>query len=1161
MADNETKVTLTGEDKTGAMFKGASKNAAEYIKQLEKILQINESARKAMETSRRENHKTYTQQLETILKNNRAYNEANEAAKKGGKESEAAIRKQVSASQLLTRELASMAGGYLSVSAAISTATKAYTSFAAQQRVVSQLQNATGATSAAAKEVIKSIEEISAASGTHADKANEAFNNLRETMNLTNAQALKMLPSVITQAAGANSELTSFSKAFGDYMRNTKTPITDSNKAMEMLSHTAHAYGLNLEKAGPALAKLGEAGARWGYEGIKGQAKLNAMAAESSQVYGNSLKGANALINLLQEMGSDKVGQQMNKPVGVWAKELERVKKDGKYDVVGYMIAKTTQLMTVEQRRKTFNDETFQLIERYIEKNHGQMDKMINDIERAGEETKGLARGFQTLSDQQSSLDRLSTTFDGLLKSVGALLDKMGASDAMEIFTEDLTDYAHILEELSKGNFKVLLPDYTSHPGETNIFGGLSAAGKLRRAKERRALQEKLEAGMTPEQIRQFRSDQAAQKLRDSQPADAPAAAPAPANPNPSGLRIPIPGATYQPSSYQGGATYQPASLREDLQRGGAWVAGKVYNYQDQRRRNEPPPSGSGMGIRGDRGSTGGTYGSGTREGGPGVGIGGGVMPGGAQNVGYGGAADSKFLPANYRGGGGFQNASYVTGGVSGARDPSRLGPAYQPAGPGGVSPGSGYGGQSVIPSPQPGGGTVPRSADPGSDGTPNGNLAADRAKFKAEMDANPALRDKVMRIAANEQGKHGIGTQAVIESMMNRASMKGRTLAQEAKWTGEGGYYEQGNMGRGSLENPAHRKVLEGSLDKALAGSNVSDYATDNASQGLAAKRKRNQEMVPTIDAGGESFFRPGRVSGAGNVRKHAAWMERMQSGEARPAVAARPPAETSAAITGGGGDGTVTEAQGGIRDKPIDPQLKTAMEVAAEESNVKIRVTSGGQTSNRDPSMKGRKGGWTGSLRHNEGRAADIDILDPKTGKVLALDDPRRLKFLERSAAAGAGGTGTRYMTDPNKVHVGITGASGQVGKGLGAYAGTAEERAAVQRGLNEMKTPEQVAAVRKAQIAARKGKETPSAVVQATPEEAKVDREKTYEGSPLLKGRNKAPAAAEPSNQDEQTVRIKYQTDKSDAQFERANMRVHADRTFREARWNSWSDTGAA
>jgi hypothetical protein len=232
-----------------------------------------------------------------------------------------------------------------------------------------------------------------------------------------------------------------------------------------------------------------------------------------------------------------------------------------------------------------------------------------------------------------------------------------------------------------------------------------------------------------------------------------------------------------------------------------------------------------------------------------------------------------------------------------------------------------------------------------------------------------------------------------------------------------------------------------------------------------------------------------------------------------------------------------------------PIDPQLKTAMELAAENSNVKIRVTSGGQPAAGTPGAK-----RTGSLRHDRGRAADIDILDPKTGKVLSLDDPRRIKFMEEAAAAGAGGTGARYMSDPNKVHVGITGSRGVVGEGLGAYAGSAEERAAVARGLKRMMTPEQVAAARQKQIDARKSNETPSSVVEATPAEEKEDREKAYEKSPFLKSRG-APA----DQNVEQRVNLKVND--NDVQFARASMRRGADREVREARWNSYSDIGAA
>src|SRR6516165_7382264 len=73
-----------------------------------------------------------------------------------------------------------------------------------------------------------------------------------------------------------------------------------------------------------------------------------------------------------------------------------------------------------------------------------------------------------------------------------------------------------------------------------------------------------------------------------------------------------------------------------------------------------------------------------------------------------------------------------------------------------------------------------------------------DRSKFKAELASNPALRTKILRIAANEQGSHPKGVQAILESMMNRAEVRGTTLEKQAKWTGEGGYYAQGNMGRG---------------------------------------------------------------------------------------------------------------------------------------------------------------------------------------------------------------------------------------------------------------------------------------------------------------------------------------------------------------------------
>jgi len=151
------------------------------------------------------------------------------------------------------------------------------------------------------------------------------------------------------------------------------------------------------------------------------------------------------------------------------------------------------------------------------------------------------------------------------------------------------------------------------------------------------------------------------------------------------------------------------------------------------------------------------------------------------------------------------------------------------------------------------------------------------------------------------------------------------------------------------------------------------------------------------------------------------------------------------------------VIEAQnipGRTRALPVAPQLKSALETAANVAGVTIRVTSGGQTSDRNPAKKDQPGGWTGSLRHNDGNAGDIDILD-ENGKKLERNDPRRLRFLTEVAKNGAGGIGTGYMGDPLKVHVGLTGGSGQVGVGLGVYSkeSTKEEVAAIRTGLAQL------------------------------------------------------------------------------------------------------------
>lgn len=109
------------------------------------------------------------------------------------------------------------------------------------------------------------------------------------------------------------------------------------------------------------------------------------------------------------------------------------------------------------------------------------------------------------------------------------------------------------------------------------------------------------------------------------------------------------------------------------------------------------------------------------------------------------------------------------------------------------------------------------------------------------------------------------------------------------------------------------------------------------------------------------------------------------------------------------------MSEAQ--IRKGPISERLKRVLQIAAAEAGVDVRVKSGGQP----------PGGGTGSDRHDNGNAADLDLyignrrLSPKNPEDL----PIFKKFVATAKAEGATGIGAGegYMSqDGSRLHVGF-------------------------------------------------------------------------------------------------------------------------------------------
>lgn len=146
------------------------------------------------------------------------------------------------------------------------------------------------------------------------------------------------------------------------------------------------------------------------------------------------------------------------------------------------------------------------------------------------------------------------------------------------------------------------------------------------------------------------------------------------------------------------------------------------------------------------------------------------------------------------------------------------------------------------------------RNVPYGSTGNP-----FDRSRFKAELAAKPWLREKIKHISLGENQDPNANL-AVIETMMNRAVVRGTSLEAQARrhkssGVDEGGYY----AGYAASYGTEKGSMAEGNIERALANSNVSRYATDNSSGKLAEREIESGSFKHHDTINGESFFSPG--------------------------------------------------------------------------------------------------------------------------------------------------------------------------------------------------------------------------------------------------------------------------------------------------------------
>jgi len=162
-------------------------------------------------------------------------------------------------------------------------------------------------------------------------------------------------------------------------------------------------------------------------------------------------------------------------------------------------------------------------------------------------------------------------------------------------------------------------------------------------------------------------------------------------------------------------------------------------------------------------------------------------------------------------------------------------------------------------------------------DTRPHPALAAQRARFRDELDKVPELRLRWAALMISEQS--GPAMQTVGETMVNRANAWGVSLSEIVNNERYYAPFQNRSFHRNlallaSAANEAKLNQILAMQDAILDGSNRSNLATHNASAGVAARARRTQTVCHMEN--GETYTRKDKnpaEHGAGVIAREKAW------------------------------------------------------------------------------------------------------------------------------------------------------------------------------------------------------------------------------------------------------------------------------------------------
>lgn len=312
------------------------------------------------------------------------------------------------------------AAGALTI-AAIGVGTSAVKNFAAFERQMTRIGITAGATSS---EVVNASEEVQRLARDLALPVSDAVQAL-DTLTASGldlGEAMAFLPSVLTTAQAAGAATNDIANTALKAASALKIEAKDMQNAFDIMVAGGKAGQFELKDMATYIPDMANQFANMGYQGEEGLKKLIAVLQTLREDTGSASAAATNATNIFSKMFSQETEKRF-KEFGVNIRsEMDKAKKNGE-DAIDAYVRLSREVLDKNPTAKIsdlFSDQQFQQGMLSLITSTDRLEYFFNVLNNTDVKGGSMRDANTVINDTTASLQRLSTSWDMFMKSVGA---------------------------------------------------------------------------------------------------------------------------------------------------------------------------------------------------------------------------------------------------------------------------------------------------------------------------------------------------------------------------------------------------------------------------------------------------------------------------------------------------------------------------------------------------------------------------------------------------------------------------------------------------------------------------------------------------------------------------------------------------------------------